>query len=184
MEITRLEGQRNDLLLRLERSEIETARLSLAGRDRLMALPGIPRHREATSEEMRGLEDATIPIEDHLRRLGVLDTSGRPQRRVVAISNRNLGTNHGHLAWQRSETPRIFCIREDPLDYPAYSCLTVWRTGRLSIEALRFDVPGQRVYRAADDSDLSEEIEWATFGQQVLRAGNLTPVEDISWPVL
>ena len=33
LEITRIEGQRNDLLLRLERSEIDTALLSVANRD-------------------------------------------------------------------------------------------------------------------------------------------------------
>ena len=46
LEITRIEGLRNDLLLRLDRSEIDAARLSVANRDRLMALPGMPRHRQ------------------------------------------------------------------------------------------------------------------------------------------
>ena len=32
LEITRLEGRRNDLLLRLERAEIDSARLSVANR--------------------------------------------------------------------------------------------------------------------------------------------------------
>jgi hypothetical protein len=180
LSITRLEGLRNDLLLRLDRAEIDSALLSIAHRDRLMKLPGIPRHRGATPEEQRILDDAKIPIEDHLRHLGVVDASGKAQRRAVAVSNRNLGTNHGHVAYQRLETPRVFLIREDPCDYPEYSCLTAWRSGALSIEALRFDTAGQRVHRAADGQDLSEEVEWATFGQPVLRAGRVARFDEIA----
>src|SRR5580704_14838352 len=124
LELTRLEGLRNDLLLRLDRAEIDSALLSIAHRDRLMTLPGIPRHRAATPEERRGLDDAKISIEDHLRHLGVLDASGNVRRRAVAVNNRNLGTNHGHLAYQPLETPRVFLIREDPCAYAEYSCLT------------------------------------------------------------
>ena len=51
LEINRLEGLRNDLSLRLELAEIEAARLNIANRDRLMSLPGMPRHRDATSDE-------------------------------------------------------------------------------------------------------------------------------------
>jgi hypothetical protein len=180
LEVTRVEGRRNDLLLRLERSEIDSALLSVASRDRLMALPGIPRHRDATAGETRGLEEAKVPIDAHVRTLGLLDEAGRPRRRLVAVSNRNLGTNHGHLAWQRDESPRVFHVREDPSDYPAYSCLTVWRSGGVSIEDLRFDIAGQRVSRAADGRDLSDEIQWATFGQQVLRGGRVAGIGEIA----
>ena len=58
LEITRLEGQRNDLLLRIERSEIDTALLSVANRRALMALPGMPRHRSATAAEEQGIARA------------------------------------------------------------------------------------------------------------------------------
>lgn len=180
LEITRTEGLRNDLLLRLERSEIDAALLSVANRDRLMALPGMPRHRTATSGEQQGIADAKIPIEEHLRRLSIVDGSGRAARRAVAISNRNLGTNQGHVAWQRAETPRVFRILEDPCDYPVYSCLTIWRGGPVSIEDLRFDSGAERVHLAADGRDLSDEIEWATFGQRVLRAGRVASIDDVA----
>jgi hypothetical protein len=179
LEINRVEGLRNDLLLRLERAEIDSALLSVANRERLIALPGMPRHRAATTEEAEGIAESKITIEDHLRRLKILDDSGRAQRRAVAISNRNLGTNHGHVAWQRSQTPRVFRILEDPGDYPAYSCLAMWRSGMLSIEDLRFDFAGDRVHGADDGRDLSDEIEWATFGQRVLRDGQVARIDDI-----
>jgi hypothetical protein len=100
LEINRIEGLRNDLLLRIDRAEIESVRLSVANRDRLMTLPGMPRHRAASAEETEGIADAKVPIEEHLRLLGVVDESGRARQRAIAISNRNLGTNHGHVAWQ------------------------------------------------------------------------------------
>jgi hypothetical protein len=178
LEINRLEGLRNDLSLRLERAEIDTALLNLANRQRLMTLPGMPRHREATSEETHSVAECKIPIEQHLRHLGVLDADGKPKCRAVAISNRNLGTNHGNIAWQRTATPPIFRVAEDPCAYAAYSCLTAWRDGTLSIEDLRFDFTAQSVH-ATEGRDLSDEIEWATFGQRILRTGLLTPIEDI-----
>jgi len=180
LEVTRLEGLRNDLLLRLERSEIESALLSVAHRERLMALPGMPRHREATPDEQRGISEAKIPIEDHLRQLGILDASGKARRRAIAISNRNLGTNHGHVAWQRTESPRVFRVVDDPCEYDSYSCLTSWRDGTMSIEDLRFDFARQRVHAARDGRDLNDDIDWATFGQRVLRAGSVARIDDIA----
>ena len=179
LEITRVEGLRNDLLLRIERSEIETVRLSVANRDGLMTLAGMPRHRPASAEEAQGIADAKVPIEEHLRRLGVVDASGKARQRAIAIGNRNLGTNHGHVAWQRDEQPPIVRIGEDPFAGRPRSCLTVRAGGRLSIETLTFDVREQRIHAVEGDRDLSDEIEWATYGQQVLRSGSVARVDDI-----
>jgi hypothetical protein len=180
LEITRIEGLRNDLLLRLERSEIESTLLSVANRDRLMALPGLPRHRPDTPAEAQGLNDAKILLEDHLQQLGITDQTGRARRRAVAITNRNLGTNHGHVAWQRTLTPKIFHIREDPLDEPGYPCFVVWRDGGVAIADLRFDVDAGRIVDARDGRDVGDEIEWATSGQRVLRGGQVARVDDIA----
>jgi hypothetical protein len=180
LEVTRLEGQRNDLLLRLDRAEIETALLSVANRRQLMALPGMPRHRAATAAEESGIAESKVPIEEHLRRLGVTDDAGRVRRRAIAIGNRNLGTNQGHVAWQRAETPRAFRILEDPGAYASHSCLVVRNDGSLSIEDLRFDFAADRVYRAIGGEDSSETIEWATFGQRVLRQGRVMGIDDLA----
>jgi len=180
LEITRVEGIRNDLVLKLERDEIDGALLSVAGRERLMALPGMPRHRTATTSEQQAIADVKLSIQQHLEQLEIVDESGRARRRAVAIANRNLGINHGHVAWQRTASPSIFRIAEDPCDYESYSCLAVWRRGGLSIEDLRFDFDGQRILRAADGRDLSDEIEWATFGQRVLRAGVVARIDAIA----
>ncbi|MEO8483865.1 MAG: hypothetical protein ABI634_16770 [Acidobacteriota bacterium] len=178
--LTRLEGRRNDLLLRLERSEIETALLSVANRDRLMRLPGMLRHREGTPAEVQGISDAKVPMTELLRQVGVVGADGRSARRAIAISNRNLGTNIGVVAWQRGETPRVFRVLDDPSDTPAYSCLTLWRSGGLSIEDLRFDFTHERVFDAFDGRDLSDDIDWATFGQRVLRDRALVGIDEIA----
>src|SRR5215204_5555605 len=179
LEITRIEGVRNDLLLRLERSEIAGAGLSVVNRDRLMALPGMPRHRDATDDEARGVAEAKIPIEAHLEQLGVVDGKGRARRRAVAISNRNLGTNHGHVAWQRSEQPRLFRIHEDPILSPAASFLTVRSGGGIAIEDFTVD-PVRDCLLDRDGRDASERIDWATAGQRVVRGGQVTPIEEIA----
>jgi hypothetical protein len=179
LEVTRIEGLRNDLVLRIDRSEIETVKLSVANRAQLLTLPGMPRHREATAEEAQGIADAKVPIEDHLRTLGVVDDSGKARQRAIAISNRNLGTNHGHVAWQRDEQPPIVRIGEEPFAGRPRSCLTVRAGGRLSIETLTFDVREQRIHEVEGDRDVSDEIEWATYGQQVLRNRSVVRVDEI-----
>ena len=88
---------------------------------------------------------AKVPIEAHLERLGVVDDEGRARRRAVAISNRNLGTNHGHVAWQRSERPRLFRIGEDPILSPVASFLTVRSGGEIAIEELEIDPAQDRL---------------------------------------
>jgi hypothetical protein len=220
LEITRIEGRRNDLLLRLDRSELNGAQLSVVNRDRLMALPGMPRHREATAAEAQGIADAKLPIEAHLERLGVVDGEGRARRRAVAISNRNLGTNHGHVAWQRGGQPRLLRIHEDPRLSRVSSFLTVsddggmrasaesrtrtsvaseprersepakrlarervgeseGRSPSIGIEDFELDVAGDRLLDASG-GDASDRIEWATVGQRVVRAGRVTPIDEIA----
>lgn len=179
LEIARVEGLRNDLLLRLDRAELQTAWLNIANREQLRALPGMPRHRPPTPDEEQGIAAAKQPIESHLRALGLVDESGRARRRAIAISNRNLGTNHGHVAWQRDSHPPIFSIAGDPRQ-PEYSCLAVRRDGRISIETLRFDFDGQRLSRAVDRRDVSDEVEWATAGQRVLRHGATVGFEELA----
>jgi hypothetical protein len=179
LEITRVEGVRNDLLLRLNRDEIERALLSVANRDRLLALPGMLRHRDATDEEARGIEAAKVPIEEHLRSLGIVGEDGRARRRAVAVGNRNLGTNHGHLAWQRGQTPPIVHVLEDPADYATRSCLVAWRDGTIGVRDFRFDVAAGRLFDAADGRDVGDEVEWATYGPQVLRGGQVVRIETI-----
>jgi hypothetical protein len=173
-------GLRNDLLVVLEASEIAEVRLGIANRNRLLELPGLTRHRGATEGEQEENRKCKMPLEEHLERLGLVDGEGRPRRRVIAVGNRNLGNNHGFVAWQRDREPRSFHVRGDPLDWPGYSCLVADRRGRLSIGNLRVAAGSDRVESADDGADLSDEIQWATFGQWVLRGGRVVGIEEIT----
>ena len=77
----------------------------------------------------------------------------------------------------RGSPARAFRIREDPCSDAAYSCLTAWRDGGLSIEDLRFDLPADRVYQEPGGEDLSDEIEWATAGQRILRGRRVAGID-------
>jgi hypothetical protein len=50
----------------------------------------------------------------------------------------------------------------------------------LSIDDLRFDTAADREHAAADGRDLGDQLQWATAGQRVLRAGRITRLEDIA----
>ena len=147
LEITRTEGLRNDLVLQIDRSEIQDALLSVANRERLLQLPGIPRHRAATVEEAADLAAARMPLDDHLRQLDVAGPNRAP-RRAVVVSNRNLGTNHGHVAWQRNQKPRAFRVTRRWADSSSRSCLCWLRYGTLAITSLRFDFSADRIHDA------------------------------------
>jgi hypothetical protein len=172
-------GLRNDLTVWIPREELEDARLCVTHRERLMSLPGLPRHREPTAEERRQNSECKIPVEAHLEQAGLLDDTSPPRRRVLAVGNRNLGNNHGGVAWQRHQEPRLFRLHEDPLNFPAYSCLVHYGGGNVSIEDLHFDPATGDVYQADEGLHLAAEIEWATFGQRVLRAGKAVPISSI-----
>jgi hypothetical protein len=163
----------------IDRKDLDAALLHVAHRDRLILQPGLTRHRELTSQEREANRTCKIGFEEHLQRLGLLDADGRPRRRVVAIGNRNLGNNHGVVAWQADQTPRLFHIQGDPLNYPAYSCLITRRDGCLEIRDLRFFEDGRRVEDAEDRRDLSDRIAWATYGQRILRGGRVVGIDTI-----
>ena len=103
LEITASKGLSNDLLLRFERpGESTAALLSVAIRERLMALPGMPRHRAATAAEDEGMTASKVAIDEHLRRLrsstlpGGSSAGRSPSATGISV------TNHGHVAWQRA----------------------------------------------------------------------------------
>jgi hypothetical protein len=174
-------GLRNDLLMVIPRSEIEEVLFHIADRERFMALPGLLRHvGQQNAEERTNVGKCKIPAEEHLQFLigrghDLLDGEGRPKRRVVVIGSRNVGNNHGFVAWQQAERPKFFHIDGDPLNYSSYSCLTRQRDGHLSIRDLNFR--DDRVFEGG--RDVSEEVNWCVFGNQVLRNGRVVPVEEI-----
>lgn len=165
----------------LARTEIDDVLLHIANRDRLRQLPGLLRHVPTQDpEERRQVNACKLPVEAHLKDLSVdgrvlLDASGRPTRPIIAIGSRNVGNNHGFVAWQRDEQPRLFHVRGDPFNYPSYSCLVRHQDGRLAVLALRFE--DDRVLEG--DVDITSEVAWCVYGNWVLRDGKVVNIEEI-----
>ncbi len=181
IEIHKTPGLRNDLLLEIARSEVEDTFFHIANRDCFRQLPGLLRHTSRQDPNVRRQVNACkIPVEEHLKLLteyghALLDHDGHPKRRVIVIGSRNVGNNHGFIAWQKDENPKLFHIQGDPLNYPSYSCLVRHRDGRLAVRALRFD--RGRVFEG--DAEVTEEIEWCVFANWVLRDGKVVSVEGV-----
>ena len=175
IQLHRSPGQRNDLLVTLDRNEIHAVQLHIANPDRLAELPGLTRHRDQTKEEKEANKNCKVHVNSHLDDLGLWGPNAiRP---VIAVGNRNLGNNNGFVAWQAEASRQFFHITGDPLSYPSYSCLVCDKAGALSIQKLCFDVNSRRVL--SGDLDLTPTIQWASYGQQVLNSGRIVDVEEI-----
>ena len=173
LEITRIEGLRNDLLLRIDRAEIAAARLSVANRARLMTLPGMPRHRQPSSDEARGIAEASCRSRSTCGGSASWTARAGPQQRAIAISNRNLGTNHGHVAWQRD---RAAADRSGSARTRARCAVALVSDGaRRRPDRDRGSALRRRARpaaaRPATATDVSDEIEWATSASGCFAAG-------------
>ena len=161
-------------------SEVDDALFNIANRERLMVLPGLLREVPTQDPEERGQVNACkVPVEQQMQRLSadgrpLFDAEGKPVRPVIVIGSRSVGNNHGVIAWQRDQTPSLFHVRGDPLNYPSYSCLVRHEDKRLSIRSLSFENNG--VF--AGTNDMTEKITWCVYGNPVLRDGNVVPIEE------
>ena len=194
-------GLAYDLCLVIPREELEECLLSFPYWDKLIHSYGYVRHPMGeipknlsppashdpeTGEWMergKALSKYKLPLEEHLGRndLNLLDNQGQLTRRAILIGNRNLGNNSWFVAWHRAKQPRCFHLKGEPIEERIYSCLVWRREGGLTIEAIKFQPErgDYRPCRALDGQDLSAEIIWCTYGQQILREGGLVDLEEI-----
>lgn len=178
--LNKTHGFRNDLLVVIARAEIEDVLLHIANRDKLMQLPGLLRHRDQDQDERMKVGECKLPVEEHLKRMkqggeDLLSAEGKRKRRTVVIGSRNVGNNHGFVAWQKDEDPKLFHVRGEPFIYPTYSCLVRHQDGRLAVRALRFEK--DRVLEG--DRDITEEVTWCVYANWVLRDGKVVGIEEI-----
>lgn len=178
VELHQSPGSRNDLLVVFDRSELKEARLSIANRKRFSELPGLIRHRPLTKDdEAEKAENGKLKkdVTEHLKGLKYLTERGEATCRAIAIGNRNLGNNQGFMAWQAGETEPLFRIRHDRLPIPTYSCLVLDNSETLSIRNLA--VTNKTVLESGQS--VAERIQWASYGQHVLRSGRVVDVEEV-----
>jgi hypothetical protein len=110
-----------------------------------------------------------------------------PGSRIVGMQGcGNLSMNEWYVAYLRSPftggEPRFVALPEDRLDrVPArqYTCLVKYRGGRTTIEPLFFNFLKRCVCRRPDRQDITDEIEFAVYGTQVLRNGELVDFSNI-----
>ena len=174
VQINKTHGLRNDLGVVVTRSELEGIVLHIANRAQFMALPGLVRHAPYDGDVARQVDLLKPPVQEHFRSLfldgkRMFDAEGRPLRRLMIIGARNLGNNHGAVAWQRDHAPRLFHVEGDPLDLSSYCCLVLDASRRPSIRDLRF--ANDRV--CEENRDISEEVNWCVSGLPVLRGGRI-----------
>lgn len=175
--INKTPGLRNDLLVTIPRSEIDDVLFHIANRSALMKLPGLLRHRSQDSEQRKQVDECKVPVEQHLKDLGVMDDTHRAVKRVIAIGSRNIGNNHGYVAWQADETPRLFHVLGEPFHYSSYSCIVRYRDGRLGVRDLRFDPKRDRPLDG--EADVAGEFAWCVFANRVLRNGQPVNIDEI-----
>jgi hypothetical protein len=178
--LTKSPGLANELLCRIPVAEIDDALLHIANRDQFMTLPGRLRHDHSDKALLGRLSPLKTGVQHHLHDLTLngkvlLSDDGAPLRRLIAIGARNLGNNHGVVAWQREQSPRFFSISGDPLNYPEYWCVVKGIEKRLSMRGVRFE--NALIYAAG--RNITDEVDWCVSGSPILRAGRVVPVEDV-----
>jgi hypothetical protein len=142
---------------------------------------GIKRYKLDPEEHLK----STITLPDHdggrVAGLGMLDGEGYMTSRVVMVGNRNLGNNYGFVAWDEAKVPRGFHLRHEPILERTYTCLICPEEGNPSIEPIRFvaDSDDLAPMHAVKDERLAGNLSWCTYGQQVLRHGELVDIEEL-----
>ena len=101
----------------------------------------------------------------------------------------NLSMNNWFVGYLKSkftsEEPRFFYVSEDLEKFPerVYSCLVKWKNGsspRISIEDIKFNFHARCVQLADNDSDKTNQIEFAVFGQKLVDNFQLVDFKNIA----
>ncbi len=169
----------NELLIELPIQEIEAAFMQVHDWRTLNDGEGMVRWRGSGeySRTAAQLQNTKVSMAVHLQNLGILDKTRMPLCRAIAIGNRNLGNNHGVVAWHKDKQPSLFCLHGEPLAQRTYTCLVHHQDGRLTIQTLSF--AGGQIKATNRTTDLRGDINWCTYGQQILKEGEVTGIEDL-----
>jgi len=97
----------------------------------------------------------------------------------VIVGNGNLGNNPWHLAWQYDKEKRLYCLRDEPFCERSYTCFVVPRdkTKRPYINKVRFNETEEILDETG--KNISEDVNWCTYGQQIVRNCVGVPIEEI-----
>lgn len=186
-----LSGEEPEFYMRIGFEAIKDIRLSIAHRRLSNRGSGLIRHtgnptgvRIINGIVLTGVyaddkENARLyhdSVEEHLKKLGLRDENGKNREQFVLITNGNLGNNYWHVAWQKDERDKLYHLADELLFERTYSCFVVPLEGNPRIQRLKFQDP---LILTEDGKDISGEINWCNYGQQIVRDGSVVPIEDI-----
>jgi hypothetical protein len=177
--INKTHGLANNLLIKIPVDEIEDTYLGIPYWNKLNRGEGMVRWcgQEEFKRTEQVMKKFKVPVEEQLMDLGLLDEQLKPKYRIIAIGNRNLGNNRAVVAFDITKKPQLFHLKDEPFDQHSYSCIVKYRSKTFSMQNLCFEE--NRIFSPDKSTDLTQEIEWCTSGQQILREGKITNIEDI-----
>ena len=104
---------------------------------------------------------------------------------VTTVSSGNLYHNDYFIVFRGGDDPRLFSRLNEPFAERQYTCFVVWKDTHVTIEPLEFDtVKGNyRAFRAGEEhvpeNDISRSINFATYGQQLIKNGSAVPMNTL-----
>jgi hypothetical protein len=129
----------------------------------------------AFSKDERDRNDARIyhdSIPEHIRNLG-LDKN----KNFILDSNGNLGNNFWNVSWEYDKGKRLYCLKDEPFLSRPYTCFIVPKGGEPRIQRVAFNELEDLIDE--DGKNISDEVKWCNYGQQIVKDGKVVPVEDI-----
>ncbi len=118
------------------------------------------------------------PAAEHLAELRTHYPGEEP---LAYVGNGNLLANYGFVAWSAGE---LYHLADEPVFKHPYTSVVVWKHGRLTIEDLWFAwengtvIVLQRMNSTVQD--ITEDIQFVTSGQPLVRRGEALPLEQIA----
>lgn len=143
---------------------------------------GIVRHGGLDAPRGHVPKDLKPAYHVHAQRYleAVGDPTGEEARTLLAWGVRNCGQNLGIVAWQASRRPNILCRPDEPIDRWVYHGLCRLKSGKVSMEAVRF-VPaegGDYSVEIVNETTDAAEIEFVVTGQPLCWDGAIpTPAQ-------
>ena len=98
---------------------------------------------------------------------------------LAFVGNGNLTANYDFVAWIDG---RLFFIEDESVFKKLYTCIVVWKRGNITVEDIRFarENGDIRVLRHHTPEDITDQVEWATSGQPLVRNGEAIPLHEIA----
>lgn len=146
--------------------------------DRTYDLPSYPVNGRAVTDQHAMRRNVIPTVAAHLNGLAEI----HPREKVVAhVGNGNLMANAHFVAYLGD---RHFYAAGEPIYTRHYTGLVSWRTGCVTVEEILFGQECRRdivlTIRHGQLCDVTDQVEFVTTGQPLVRGGTATPLEQMA----